>query len=410
MQVPLNRLFFAADEIAHVTQAIASGEITSEGFFTKQCSRLLEEGFGIDKVLITPSCTSALEIAAMLCDLEPGDEVILPSFTFVSTANCFVRLGARPMFVDIREDTLNIDERLVEKAITPRTRAIFPVHYGGVSCNMDRLMQLAGDYNLMVVEDAAQGIGASFRGRALGSIGHLGAFSFHSTKNVSCGEGGALCINSPDLVERAEIIREKGTNRSKFLRGEIDKYTWVDVGSSHVPSEILCAFLFAQLEGLGQIGNRRREVFHFYQSCLRCYEDQGLFRLPIVPQGSDTNYHIYYILLNDVITRDAFMAHLNRTGISAVSHYVPLHSSPMGKRFGYREGDLPVTEDLSQRLVRLPIFPSMTEEEQAYVVNQISLFFSRHKDRRTKVSNLVGASSRLIVMSDQLNALFDPLV
>jgi dTDP-4-amino-4,6-dideoxygalactose transaminase len=391
MKIPSNRLFFAGRELTYVAQAIASGEISSDGPFTQKSSRLLEERFAIHKVLITPSCSAALEIAAMLCDLKSGDEVILPSFTFASTANAVVRLGAKPVFVDIRPDTLNLDERLVERVITSRTRAIFPVHYGGVACDMDRITAIAQDYNLMVVEDAAQGVNAFYKQRALGTIGHLGAYSFHSTKNYTCGEGGALCINSPEMVERAEIIREKGTNRSKFLRGEIHRYTWVDVGSSYVPSEIVCAFLYAQLEMLGRITERRRKVFQFYHHYLLPFEEQGLVRLPFIPQGCDSNYHIYSILLADVRTRDALIAYLNRNGVAAVSHYVPLHSSPMGLRLGYQQGDLPITEELSGRLVRLPLFPDLTEEEQLKVVNHLSMFFNGMKnDERTPDLILVG--------------------
>jgi dTDP-4-amino-4,6-dideoxygalactose transaminase len=379
VKIPSSKPFLAGHELAYVAHAIAAGEIASDGFFTQQCARLLEERFAIGKVLMTPSCSAALEMAAMLCDLRPGDEVILPSFTFVSTASAIVRLGARPVFVDIRPDTLNLDERLVAAAITSRTKAIFAVHYGGIGCDMERLMAIAQAHGLMVVEDAAQGVNAFYRGRALGSIGHLGAYSFHYTKNYTCGEGGALCINSPAMVERAEIIREKGTNRTRFLRGEVEKYTWVEIGSSYIPSEIACAFLYAQLEELEQITARRQQVFQFYHDHLLPLAVEHRLRLPLTPEGCRSNYHLYYIILPDKTMRDALMAHLNRHGVAAVSHYVPLHSSPVGQTFGYQEGDLPVTEDLSQRLLRLPIFPDLTQEEQLHVLDQLVRFLQQMK-------------------------------
>ena len=342
-----------------------------DGRYTQQCCRVLEERFGIDKVLLVPSCTAALEMAAMLFGIKPGDEVILPSYTFVSTANCVVRLGAKPVFVDIRPDTLNMDDALVEKAITERTRAIFPVHYAGVGCEMDRIMTIAGKYGLRVAEDAAQGVNAFYNDRALGSIGQLGCYSFHETKNYICGEGGALCINDPALLERAEIIRDKGTNRRQFFRGEVEKYTWVDVGSSYVPSELCSAFLYAQLEMLDAISVRRREIYRFYSEQLEPVAAEGMLSLPHVPEGCVSNYHLFYILLPDREARDGLLTHLNRQGIHAVFHYVPLHTSPMGRTFGYRDGDLPVTEDLSGRLLRLPLFYEITPEEQQRVVAAI---------------------------------------
>lgn len=373
MKIPSNRPFFAGRELDYVAQAVASGGVASDGHFTRRCARLLEERFDIHRVLMTPSCSAALEIAAALCGLHPGDEVIMPSFTFVSTANAAVRLGARPVFVDIRADTLNIDETKIEEAITARTRAIFPVHYGGVACEMERIMSVARERGLLVVEDAAQGVDAFYRGRALGSLGHLGAYSFHHTKNHSCGEGGALCINSPEMVERAEIIREKGTDRSKFLRGEVDKYTWVDVGSSHVPSELVCAFLYAQLEAMERITELRRRVAEFYDYHLLPLADEGLLRLPSAAEHCRSNYHIYYVLLPDERTRNASMSRLQRAGIAALSHYVPLHSSPMGRRYGYTEGDLPVTEEMSGRLLRLPCYPGLTEEEQSEIIHHLNI-------------------------------------
>ncbi len=372
--IPFNKPFVAGKELFYIAQAVTLGNLAGDGFFTQRCQRILEKKLGVDRVLLTPSCTAALELAAQLCRLQPRDEVIVPSFTFVSTANAFVRLGARPRFVDIRPDTLNLDESQVVRALTLQTRAIFPVHYAGVACEMDALMAVAERHGLLVVEDAAQGVGASYKGRALGSIGHLGAYSFHETKNYICGEGGALCINRPEFIERAEILRDKGTNRKQFLRGLVDRYTWVDVGSSHVPSEITSAFLYAQLEMLEKIGKRRRRLVAYYRQRLAPLEAEGLLRLPRIPEGCDTNHHLFYLLLPSRELRDALLAHLKRRGILAVFHYVPLHTSPMGRSFGYREGDLPVTEDVSGRLVRLPLYHDMTQGEQARVVEEVTAF------------------------------------
>jgi dTDP-4-amino-4,6-dideoxygalactose transaminase len=387
-KIPFNKPFIAGKELFYIAQAVTFGNIGGDGHFTQECCRLLEERFGIAKVLMTPSCTAALEMAAMLCNLKPGDEVILPSFTFVSTANAVARLGARPVFVDIRPDTLNLDDSLIEEAITPKTKAIFPVHYAGVACEMDRIMTIAQQYNLMVVEDAAQGVNAFYNGRALGSIGQLGTYSFHETKNYTCGEGGALCINTPELVERAEIIRDKGTNRKQFFRGQVDKYTWVDVGSSYVPSEICCAFLYAQLEMLDAITERRRAVYQFYRNHLEPLDTAGLLRLPHMPEDRDSNHHMFPILLPDNRTRTALIAHLRQNGILAVFHYVPLHSSPMGKTFGYRDGDLPVTEDVSERLLRLPFYYDITEDEQLCVVNHVRAFLEQAAAARTSARPL----------------------
>ena len=376
-KIPFNRPFLTGKEIENIATALNNGGIAADGNFTRGCAELLADRFSILKVLMTPSCSAALEIAAMLCDLKPGDEVIMPSFTFVSTANAVVRCGAKPVFVDIRPDTLNIDERLIEERITSNTRAIFVVHYAGVSCEMDQISTIADKHELIVVEDAAQGVNATYNGRALGSIGHLGAYSFHDTKNYVSGEGGALCVNAPEFVERAEIIREKGTNRSQFFRGEVDKYTWVDVGSSFVPAEITCAFLLAQLEAMDEITARRRDVHQFYLENLALLEERELLSIPRTPAGCETNYHMFYILLGDAKTRDGLMAHLKQNGISAVFHYVPLHASVMGNKFGYREGDLPLTENLSARLLRLPFYPDITDDEQMHVVKCLSEFLER---------------------------------
>ncbi len=375
--IPFNKPFVVGKELFYIAQAVTFGNIAGDGHFTQACSKLLEERFGVPKVLLTPSCTAALEMAALLCGLGPGDEVIVPSFTFVSTVSAFVRLGARPVFVDVRPDTLNLDEAAVEKAVTKHTKAIFPVHYAGVGCDMDRIADVARQFGLRVVEDAAQGVNATYRGRALGAIGDLGAYSFHETKNYICGEGGALCINDPALVERAEILRDKGTNRKQFFRGAVDKYTWVDVGSSYVPSEICSAFLYAQLEMMDAISARRRDIFETYRRRLAPLEADELLRLPRVPEECGGNYHLFYVLLRDRATRDALMAHLRASGILAVFHYIPLHSSPMGQKFGGADGQLPVTEDLSGRLLRLPFYYELTEGEQERVVQGVTEFVRR---------------------------------
>jgi len=369
-RIPFNRPFIAGKELFYIAQAVTQGKIAGDGHYTKLCAKLMENVFEIEHVLMTPSCTAALEMAAQLCELGPDDEVILPSYTFVSTANAVVRLGAKPIFVDIRPDTLNLDETLIEAAITPRTKAIFPVHYAGVSCAMDPIMELAERHNLIVVEDAAQGVNATYNNRALGSIGHLGCYSFHETKNYICGEGGALCVNDERFIDRAEIIREKGTNRSRFFRGMVDKYTWVDIGSSYIPSEISSAFLYGQLELRDHIAERRREIYQYYDFQLRELETAGLARLPRIPQDCQTNYHMFYLLLPDLQTRTGLIEHLKQQGILSVFHYVPLHSAPVGMRYGYRQGDLPVTEDLSERLVRLPFYYDLTEADQMDVVTQ----------------------------------------
>ncbi len=361
-KIPFNKPFIAGKELYYIAQAVTMGNLGGDGHFTKKCASLMQDRFGIPKVLMTTSCTASLEMAAQLCDLQPGDEVIMPSYTFVSTASAFVRLGGKPVFVDIRPDTLNIDESLIEAAITERTKAICAVHYAGVGCEMDRIMAIAKAHNLMVVEDAAQAVNSWYKGRALGSIGDLGCYSFHETKNYICGEGGALCINDPALIERAEIIRDKGTNRQRFFRGEVDKYTWVEVGSSYVPSEICSAFLYAQLEEMDRISERRREIYLNYRQALGPLEADGRLRLPFIPEDYQSNFHLFYVLMPAAEQRDATLAHLKASGVHAVFHYVPLHNSPMGLELT-GPLSLPITEDLSARLIRLPFYHVLSREE-----------------------------------------------
>jgi len=374
MKIPFNRPFIVGKELYYISQAVLDGHLAGDGAFTKKCHGWLEERFGAKKALLTHSCTAALEMSAILCDIEPGDEVIMPSYTFVSTANAFALRGARIRFIDIRADTLNIDESLIEGAITPRTKAIVPIHYAGVASEMDAIMEIADRRDLVVVEDAAQGVNATYKGRYLGTIGHLGAYSFHETKNFISGEGGALLINDEHFIERAEIIREKGTNRSNFFRGQVDKYTWVDIGSSYLPSEIVAAFLYAQLEEAQSITAVRQEVFRRYTDLFAPLEERGLLRLPISPQECKHNAHMFYIILPAAKMRDELLAHMNTEGILAVFHYVPLHNSPMGRRIGCGRQNLPVTEDLSARLVRLPCFFDITASEQERVSECVARF------------------------------------
>lgn len=371
IEIPFNKPFIAGKELYYIAQAVTMGNISGDGHYTQKCSRFLESRFGIERSLLTPSCTAALELAAQLCEIGPGDEVIMPSYTFVSTANAVARLGARPVFVDIRRDTLNIDETLIEEQINARTKAIFPVHYAGVGCQMDAIMSLAEKHGLKVVEDAAQGVNATFRNRALGSIGHLGTYSFHETKNYICGEGGALCINSPELIERAEILRDKGTNRQKFFRGEVDKYSWVDLGSSFVPSEICSAFLFGQLELIDEISERRRQIFENYRQGLESIEVRGRIRLPVVPIECGTNYHMFHLLLESAEDRESLRGHLASRGIHAVIHYVPLHSSQVSVKQGYWTSELPVTDEYSSRLLRLPFFHDLSSLNQGRIIEEI---------------------------------------
>jgi dTDP-4-amino-4,6-dideoxygalactose transaminase len=370
-KIPFNRASFEGNEHAYVAEAVANGHISGDGPFTKKCHELLQQELGVHKVLLTTSCTHALEMAALLLEIKPGDEVIVPSFTFVSTVNAFVLRGARPIFVDIHPDTLNMDESQLERLITPRTRAIVPVHYAGVGCEMDSIMNIAHHHDVPVVEDNAHGLFGKYNGRFLGTLGCVATQSFHETKNLTCGEGGALLINDQELAERAEILREKGTNRSRFFRGQVDKYTWVDIGSSYLPSDILAAFLYAQLEVREQIQSKRRRVWEYYYGHLHDWTREHDIRLPVIPAHCEQPYHMFYLLLPTLEVRQALIAHLKSRGILAVFHYLPLHLSDMGRRFGGRPGDCPITEDVSERLLRLPFYNGLTEGDQARVVGTI---------------------------------------
>jgi dTDP-4-amino-4,6-dideoxygalactose transaminase len=371
--IPFNKPFIAGKELYYVAQAVTFGNLSGDGHFTQLCSGLLKDQLGSEEVLLTPSCTAALEMAAILCDLEPGDEVIMPSYTFVSTANAFVRVGATPVFVDICPDTLNLDASRIEDAITARTRVIAPVHYAGVGCDMERIMAIAERHDLLVVEDAAQAVNAHYNGRSLGSIGHFGCLSFHETKNYICGEGGALAINDERFIERACTVRDKGTNRRAFLRGEVDKYTWVSEGSSYVPSELCSAFLWGQLEQLNEIATRRHAIYQYYRQALKPLEARDLLQLPFTPEDCSSNYHMFYILLPTPHIRDTLLQHLRGCDIHSVIHFVPLHTSPMGRSY-VQHSSLPVTDNVSDRLLRLPFFHSISEQEQARVVHEISSF------------------------------------
>lgn len=371
--IGFNKPYFTGKELHYIADAHQRGQLAGDGTYTKSCSEWLEKTTGAQKVLLTHSCTAALEIGALLANIQPGDEVIMPSYTFVSTANAFVLRGAVPVFVDIRPDTLNIDETQIEAAITPRTRVIVPVHYAGVACEMDTIMDIAKRHNLLVIEDAAQGVMSTYKGRALGSIGHLGAYSFHETKNVISGEGGALLVNDPSLVSRAEIIREKGTNRSQFFRGQVDKYSWVDVGSSYLPGEIIAAFLWAQLEEAESITAMRLELWNSYHAAFASLEAAGRLRRPIVPEGCQHNAHMFYLLLRDLADRTQFIDEIKQQGVNCVFHYVPLHSSHAGKRYGRAVGDMAVTNDLADRLVRLPMWVN-AEREVSAVARRITRF------------------------------------
>jgi len=362
MSTPFNRAYLTGQEREYIDSVFSGRHLSGDGPFTKKCNALLGQATGAKKALLTHSCTAALEMAAILSGVGQGDEVIMPSYTFVSTANAFVLRGAVPVFVDIRSDTLNLDENRIEDAITPKTRAIASVHYAGVGCEMDAIMDIARRRNLLAVKDAAQGISASYRDKPLGSIGHMGCLSFHETKNIVSGEGGALLINDERFIERAEIIREKGTNRSQFFRGEVDKYTWVDIGSSYLPSELIAAFLCAQLEQAESINRRRLEIWARYHDAFADLERKERLRRPIVPATVVHNAHMYYLLLPDLDSRTKVIAKLKDQGIGSVFHYVPLHSSPAGRKYGRTHGSMGVTDDIADRLLRLPLWPDMAQD------------------------------------------------
>jgi len=371
MKIPFHDPGALGVELAYVGEAIGQGRLASGGAFTRRCETLMERALGVPRALLTTSCTHALEMAALLLDIGPRDEVVLPSFTFASTANAFVLRGATPVFADVRPDTLNLDETRLERLITPRTRAIVPVHYAGVGCRMDAIMDIAAARGVAVVEDNAHGLFGSYQGRCLGTFGALATLSFHETKNITCGEGGMLLINEPRLVERAEIIRDKGTDRSRFLRGEVDKYSWVDVGSSYGLSDILAAFLLAQLEAAERIQARRRRLWESYRARLDDWAYANDVLLPTVPEECAQAYHLFYLLLPSAERRQALIAHLAARGVASAFHYVPLHLSPLGRRWGYQPGDLPVTERIGDQLLRLPLSNGLTDGQQDAVVAAI---------------------------------------
>jgi dTDP-4-amino-4,6-dideoxygalactose transaminase len=373
-RIPFNRATLTGSELRYITEAVERGHLAGDGEFTRRCNEVLEQELGVKKALLTTSCTHALEMSALLLNLQPGDEVIVPSFAFVTTANAFVLHGARPIFADVRADTLNLDEEQLAGLITPRTRAVVALHYAGVACEMDAIQTVATEHGLTVIEDNAHGLFGGYRGRKLGTFGALATQSFHETKNFTCGEGGALLINDPELLERAEIVREKGTDRSRFFRGLVDKYTWIDVGSSYLPSEVLAAFLYAQFEHRHEIQAERGRLWRRYHSELSDWATARGVGLPQVPEHCDQPFHMYYLMLPDLETRRRLIVHLAERGILAVFHYLPLHLSAMGQTFGGRPGMCPVTEDVSDRLLRLPLFHGLGESDQADVIAAVREF------------------------------------
>jgi len=372
--IPFNRPYQVGTEIDYIKQVLEEGHISGDGMFTQRCHSLLEKALGVPKVLLTTSCTHALEMSAILLDIQPGDEFIVPSYTFVTTVNAFVFRGARPIFIDIHPDTLNMNESLLEGKITTQTKAIIPVHYAGVGCEMDKIMDVAGRHGIRVVEDNAHSLFGKYKGKHLGTFGCMAAQSFHETKNFTSGEGGALLINDPEYVDRAEIIREKGTNRSRFFRGQVDKYTWVDIGSSYLPSDILAAYLYAQLEAHVTIQSKRERIWNFYESKIHDWAQENNIRLPVVPSHCEQTYHMYYLLFPSLEIRQGMIEHLKSKGILSVFHYLPLHLSKMGKKFGGRDGDCPVTEDVSDRLLRLPFYTGLSEDDQSRVIEGLFSF------------------------------------
>lgn len=386
--IPFNKPLVIGKEIEYIKKVLESGKLCGDGSFTKKSNTWLEEKFGCKKALLTTSCTHALEMAAILADIKPGDEVIMPSYTFVSTANAFVLRGAKIVFVDIRPDTMNINEALIENAITKNTRAIVPVHYAGVACEMDTIMDIANKHGLLVIEDAAQGVMGKYKEKYLGTIGHMGCYSFHETKNYTCGEGGALILNDEKFIERAEIIREKGTNRSKFFRGQIDKYTWVDIGSSYLISELNAAYLYAQLEIADEINNNRLETWRDYYNGMIFLAEEGLIELPFIPEGCKHNAHMFYIKTKDIKERTELIQYMKKNDIDCVFHYVPLHSAQAGVRFGIFSGIDNYTTIESERLIRLPLFYGMDSQEVGHTINAVTSFYD--KGRGHGRSNLIG--------------------
>ncbi len=374
IKVDFNRPITVGNEFEYMRQAIANAHISGDGAFTKKCHTFLESQLGVKKALLTTSCTHALEMSAILLDIKPGDEVVIPDFTFVSTVNAFVLRGAKPIFVDVRPDTLNLDETKLEDAITPRTKAIVPVHYAGVGCEMDSIMAIANRHHIPVVEDNAHGLFGKYKGKYLGTFGALATQSFHETKNFSCGEGGALLINDPSLAERAEIVREKGTNRSRFFRGQVDKYSWVDIGSSYLPSDMLAAYLYAQFEQREKIQSHRKNVWEMYNSALKDWAEKNGVTLPHIPEYDQQAYHMFYMLLPNLDLRQKLIAYLRERGVYSVFHYLPLHLSDMGQGFGYKAGDCPVTEKVSDQLVRLPFHNALTSNDQEQVIDLLHDF------------------------------------
>ncbi|MCA9893616.1 MAG: dTDP-4-amino-4,6-dideoxygalactose transaminase [Anaerolineae bacterium] len=374
IRIPFNKPAIMGNEMANIQQAVTNGHISGDGPFSKQVHKQLQETFGVERVLLTTSCTHALEMSALLLDIRPGDEVIVPSYTFVSTINAFALRGAKPVFVDVRWDTKNLDETHLEQHITPRTKAIVPVHYAGVGCEMDTIMSIARKHGISVVEDNAQGLYGKYKGQWLGTFGEMSTVSFHETKNIQCGEGGALFINDKRLVERAEIIREKGTNRSRYFRGQVDKYTWVDIGSSYLPSDMLAAYLQAQLEAQTEIYAARERVWNTYDTELAAWAEEHGVERPYVPNHVDQTYHMYYLVLSSLEVRTRLQEHLRKQGIVAVFHYQPLHLSEMGKQYGGQAGDAPVTEKLGDQLLRLPFYNTLTESEQSSVIQALQTF------------------------------------
>ncbi|NVN99889.1 MAG: dTDP-4-amino-4,6-dideoxygalactose transaminase [Geobacteraceae bacterium] len=369
--IPFNKPHLTGKEHEYMADAVSGGHISGDGRFTKRCHELLEGQLGVHRSLLTTSCTHALEMAALMLDISPGDEVIVPSYTFVSTVNAFVLRGAKPVFCDIRPDTLNLDEKLLSGLITPKTKAIVPVHYAGVGCEMDSIMEIAQESGISIVEDNAHGLYGSYKGRLLGTFGTFATQSFHETKNLHCGEGGALLINNPAYVDRAEIIREKGTDRSKFFRGQVDKYSWVDIGSSYLPSDLLAAFLLAQLESQGAIQAKRKQIWHRYHESLEEWSRKTGAALPTVPEHCSQAYHMFYLIMPTLEARTALITHLKERGILSVFHYTPLHLSKMGEQFGAAKGDCPVTESVSDRLLRLPFYNDLTALEQDSVIEAV---------------------------------------